>query len=281
MKTARSSDGTTIAYDMAGRGPLLVLVDGALCTRKIGPGKGLARLLAEHFTVINYDRRGRGDSGDAAHYAVEREIDDVEAVIRTAGDDVFVFGQSSGAVLALHAAARLPQITRLAVYEAPFVVDDTRAPTGPEFHEKLAELLARGKRGAAVQRFLEQVGLPAPMVAVMRITPLWPKLKTLAHTLAYDALITVEHQQGQIVSPDQWAGVGEPTLVLSGGQSDTWMRNGMRALAEALPHATYRVLEGQTHNLRPKVVAPELVRFFHDTCIPGKAHAADGGRAAS
>ncbi len=119
MKTTRSSDGTTIAYDTAGSGPRLVLVDGALCTRRIGPGKGLARLLAEHFTVINYDRRGRGDSGDAVEYAIEREVEDLEAVIETAGGNAFVFGQSSGAVLALHAAARLPQITRLAAYEAP------------------------------------------------------------------------------------------------------------------------------------------------------------------
>lgn len=281
MKTTRSSDGTTIAYDTAGTGPRLVLVDGALCTRRIGPGKGLARLLAEHFTVINYDRRGRGDSGDAVEYAIEREVEDLEAVIETAGGNAFVFGQSSGAVLALHAAARLPQITGLAVYEAPFIVDDTRAPTGPEYHEKVTELLARGKRGPAVRLFLELVGLPAVLVAGMRLTPLWPRLKAVANTLPYDSLITVEHQQGQPLSPDRWAPVRQRTLVLCGGDSDAWMRNAMQALADTLPHATHRMLDGQTHNLRPKIVAPELVRFFRDVPVPGKAHRAADGRPAA
>jgi pimeloyl-ACP methyl ester carboxylesterase len=268
MKTACSSDGTTIAYDITGRGPRLILVDGALCSRRLGPGKGLARVLAEHFTVINYDRRGRGDSGDAPDYAVAREIEDLEALIATAGDDVFVFGQSSGAVLALHAASRLSQITRLAVYEAPLIVDDTRAATGPEYHEKLTELLAQGKRGPAVRLFLELVGLPPVMIAAIRLTPIWPKLKALAKTLPYDSRITAEHQRGRALPPDLWATAQQPALVLSGGKSDTWMRNGMQALAESLPHATYRLLENQTHNLRPKVVAPELVRFARDTSVP-------------
>jgi pimeloyl-ACP methyl ester carboxylesterase len=206
MRTTRSSDGTKIAYDTAGSGPLLVLVDGALCTRRIGPGKGLARPLARDFTVINYDRRGRGDSGDADAYAVEREVEDLQAVIEAAGSQGFVFGQSSGAVLALHAAARSPQITRLAIYEAPFIVDDTRAPTGPEYHQKL------------------------------------------------------------------WAAATKPTLVLCGGASEAWMRNGMQALADTLPDATLRTLDGQTHNLRPKIVAPHLVRFFHDAPVPGSGN---------
>jgi pimeloyl-ACP methyl ester carboxylesterase len=264
MRTTLSGDGTKIAYDTAGSGPLLVLVDGALCTRGIGPGKGLARLLARHFTVINYDRRGRGDSGDAGAYAVEREVEDLLAVIESAGGQAFVFGQSSGAVLALHAAARSSQITRLAVYEAPFIVDDTRAPTGPEYDRMLTDLLARGKRGPAVRLFLRLVGLPNLLIAVMRLTPYWPRLKAIAPTLSYDSLITVEHQQGRPLSPDLWAAVTKPTLVLCGGASDAWMTNGMQALADTLPDATLRTLNGQTHNLRPKVVAPRLIRFFHD-----------------
>jgi pimeloyl-ACP methyl ester carboxylesterase len=181
---------------------------------------------------------------------------------------VFVFGQSSGAVLALHAASRLSQITRLAVYEAPLIVDDTRSPTGPEYHQQLTELLAQGKRGPAVRLFLELVGLPPVMIAAIRLTPIWPKLKTLAKTLPYDSQITAEHQQGRALSREQWATARQPALVLSGGKSDAWMLNGMQALAESLPQATYRVLEGQTHNLRPKTVAPELVRFARDTSGP-------------
>ena len=261
---ALARDGTKIAYDTAGSGPLLVLVDGALCTRRIGPGKGLARLLARHFTVINYDRRGRGDSEDAGAYAVEREVEDLEAVIEAAGGQAFVFGQSSGAVLALHAAARSLQITRLAVYEAPFIVDDTRAPTGPAYHEELTDLLVREKRGPSVRLFLRLVDLPKPLIAGMRFTPYWPRLKAIAPTLAYDSLITVEHQQGRPLSPDIWAAATMPTLVLCGGASEVWMRNGMQALADTLPDGTLRTLDGQTHNLRPNVVAPQLVRFFHD-----------------
>jgi len=260
--TTRSRDGTRIAYDVVGNGPPLVLVDGALCTRTIGPGKGLARFLAEHFTVVHYDRRGRGDSGDGSTYAVEREVEDLEAVIDAVGGIASVFGQSSGAVLALHAGARMPQISRLALYEPPFVVDDARAPTKPEYHKKLTELLARGQRGPAVRLFLELVGLPAALVAVMRITPLWPKLKAIAHTLPYDSLITFEHQQGRPLSDDRWASLDQHTLVLCGGASDPWMRNGTQALADTLPSATYRSLPDQTHNLQPKIVAPELARFF-------------------
>lgn len=269
MRTTLSRDGTKIAYDTAGSGPLLVLVDGALCTRRIGPGKGLARLLAGHFTVINYDRRGRGDSGDAGAYDVGREVEDLLAVIEAGGGQAFVFGQSSGAVLALHAAARFPQITRLAVYEAPFIVDDTRAPTGPAYHQKLTDLLARGQRGPAVELFLRLVGLPKLLIAGMRFTPYWPRLKAVAPTLCYDSLITIEHQQGRPLSPDLWADATQPTLVLCGGASDAWMRNGMQALANTLPDATRRTLDGQTHSLRPKVVAPHLVGFFHDAPVPG------------
>ncbi|MGZ4275329.1 MAG: alpha/beta fold hydrolase [Solirubrobacteraceae bacterium] len=274
MRTTLSRDDTPIAYDTVGAGPRLVLVDGALCTRSLGPGKALARRLATHFTVTTYDRRGRGDSGDSPPYAVEREVDDLEAVIDAAGGEAFVFGQSSGAVLALHAASRSSKVTRIALYEAPFVVDDTRAPTGPEYYEQLTGLLARGKRGSAVRLFLDQVGLPAVVVAGMRLTPLWPRLKAIAHTLPYDALITVEHQQGRPLSPEQWAAVRQPTCVLCGGDSDAWMRNGMHALADVLPNASLRVLDGQTHNLRAKAVAPELLRFFGDAPPPAVRPAA-------
>lgn len=264
MTTTRSNDGTLIEYDRAGSGPPLVLVDGALCTRSIGPGKGLTRRLSEHFTVYSYDRRGRGSSADSEEYAVEREVEDLQADISTAGPGVMLFGQSSGAVLALHAAAGQPLVQRLAIYKAPFVVDGTRQHTGPDYFERLTSHLAAGERGAAVKLFRERVGLPAPLIALMRLSPLWPQLKALAPTLPYDALVTVEHQQGRPITRSDWAAVEQPTLVLAGGNSEPWMRNGMKALAEALPRATHRVLDHQTHQLRPAVVVPELVRFFGD-----------------
>ncbi len=162
--------------------------------------------------------------------------------------------------------ARLAELigdSRFALYEPPFVVDDARATTEPEYHKTLTELLAREQRGPAVRLFLELVGLPAALVAVIRITPLWPKLKAIAHTLPYDSLTTVEHQQGRPLSYDRWASLDQHTLVLCGGASDAWMRNGTQALANTLPNATYRRLNDQTHNLQPKIVAPELARFFN------------------
>ncbi len=265
MGTATSKDGTVIAYDRAGSGPPLVLVDGALCTRSIGPGKGLTRQLSDNFTVYSYDRRGRGDSGNQKKYDIVREVEDLQAVIAKTGQDVFLFGQSSGAVLALHAAARLSAVRRLAVYEAPFVVDGTRPPTGPQYYEQLTSMVAAGERGAAVKLFLGRVGLPAPVIGLMRISPLWPKLKALAPTLPYDALLTVPHQQGKPIDRTDWADVHQRTLVLAGGKSEPWMKNGMKALARALPDAQYQELERQTHNLRPAVVAPELADFFSRT----------------
>lgn len=147
------------------------------------------------------------------------------------------------------------------MHEAPFVVDDTRPPTGPEYREELTAVLAEGRRGAAVRLFLALVGLPRPAVAAMRLTPLWPRLEAMAPTLVHDARITVEHQQGRPLAA-QWGAVGQRTLVLRGGASAPWMRNGMQALADVLTDATLVTLEGQTHNLRPKVVAPEVARFL-------------------
>lgn len=262
MPTTRSADGTPIAYDIQGVGPRVVLVDGALCTRRVGPSRGLVRALAAHFSVISYDRRGRGESGDSGEYAVEREVEDLLAVIATSDERTFLFGQSSGAVLALHAAPRSGGVARLAVYEAPFIVDGTRLPTPEGYYETLDGLLAGGRRGDAVRLFLKFVGMPGPVIAALRLTPMWPRLKAVAHTLSYDSLITAPYQRGEPLAADVWSSVTQPALVLAGGKSDAWMRNGMEALARNLPNATYNMLEGQTHNLRPRVVAPELLRFL-------------------
>ena len=259
MKTTRSSDGTTIAYDTAGSGPRLVLVDGALCTRRIGPGKGLARLLAEHFTVINYGRRGRGDSGDAVEYAIEREVEDLEAVIETAGGNTFVFGQSSGAVLALHAAARLPQITRLAAYEAPSSSTTPARRPDPSTTRRSPNCSPAGSAAPAVRLFLELVGLPAVLVAGMRLTPLWPRLKAVAHTLPYDSLITVEHQQGQPLSPDRWAPVRQRTPCSAGAIAmrgcETRCRHSPTPSPRDTPHAGRPDAQPATQDRRARASA--------------------------
>jgi pimeloyl-ACP methyl ester carboxylesterase len=258
-----SRDGTSIAYDRAGDGPALILVDGALCHRASGPNGPLAALLAKDFTVYTYDRRGRGDSADTAPYAVEREVEDLDALIAEAGGSAYVYGISSGAALALEAAQRGSAITKLAVYEAPFVVDGTRRPIPPDYEERLDQLVRADRRGDAVKLFMGKgVGLPAFVVAMMRFMPAWSKLTAVAHTLPYDAALTARYQRGKPLPAGGWEAVTVPTVVIDGGKSQAWMRNAMTNLAAVLPNARHRTLDGQTHLVKPAVLAPVLAEFF-------------------
>jgi pimeloyl-ACP methyl ester carboxylesterase len=254
-----SRDGTPIAYDRLGRGQPLILVDGALCSRALGPMPKLARLLASDFTVFHYDRRGRGDSGDTKRYAVDREIEDLEAVIKEAGAPALVFGISSGAVLALTAAARGLPIARLALYEAPLIVDDRRAPVA---WAPINEAVAAGRRADALKLFLKAMGAPPIAIAVMRLLPVWSKIAAVAHTLPHDGAIVQDYQRGEPLPAGRWASVTIPTLAVAGTKSPEWMRCGMRSLADVVPNAQYRTLPGQTHNLAAKAIAPLLREFF-------------------
>ena len=263
MNRVRSKDGTKIAYEKMGSGEPLILVDGALCDRASGPNRPLAELLKADFTVYIYDRRGRGDSGDAPAYHIEREVEDLEALIQEAGGSAFVYGISSGAALVLEAAGRLPSIRRIALYEAPFVVDGSRRPVPADYMERMDRLLAEDRRGAAVKLFMGKgVGLPAPVVAMMPLMPAWSKLKKIAHTLRYDTLLTIEHQQGRAFPANRWASVQVPALTAVGGKSPAWMRNGMAALSAALPNAKAYTLEGQTHIVKPAALAPVVRDYF-------------------
>jgi pimeloyl-ACP methyl ester carboxylesterase len=269
MRTIPSRDGTPIACEQSGRGRPLILVDGALCSRAMGPSGPLAKALAGDFTVFRYDRRGRGGSGDTLPYTVEREVDDIEAVLGAAGGEACVWGMSSGAMLALMAASRLPGITRLALYEAPLIVDGSRAATQADW-AAIRQAIAEDRRGDAVTAFLRSVGMPGLLIPLMRLTPLWRKLKAVAHTLPHDGDIVAGDQQGKPLDPARWASLGVPVLVSDGGKSPPWMRNGNRALAEALPDARYLTLPGQNHMLKPAAHAPVLKAFFNDR---GKAAA--------
>lgn len=262
MSTVTSKDGTTIAYTRRGRGPALILVDGALCSRGFGMSSSFCELLAPRFTVIAYDRRGRGESGDAGTYSVAREVEDISALIDAAGGSAFVFGASSGAVLALEAANRGLPITKLAVYEPPFIIDDSRTPTPDDFIPQLNARLAAGRRGDAVKLFMQLVQVPAFFIMLTRLMPAWSKLKGVAHTLPYDMAIVKDFQRGEPLPRGYWSGVTVPTFVGDGGKSPAWMRNGVRALAEALPSAQHRTLEGQTHMVKPGVLVPVLNEFF-------------------
>src|SRR5258708_6948753 len=186
MKTVTSKDGTTIAYDQVGNGPAVILVDGALCYRASGPSGPLAALLAPRFTVLTYDRRGRGDSTDTPPYAVEREIEDLEALLNAAGGSAFVYGISSGAALALEAANQGLAIKKLALYEAPFIVDDSLPPRPDNYLAHMDELIAANRRGDAVKLFMKTVGVPGIFITMMRFMPAWSKLTAVAHTLPYD-----------------------------------------------------------------------------------------------
>jgi pimeloyl-ACP methyl ester carboxylesterase len=259
-----SKDGTAIAFDRIGNGPPVILIDGALCYRGMGQSGELAELLAQHFTVFTYDRRGRGGSGDTAPYAVEREVEDIATLLSEAGGTALVWGMSSGAVLALEAANRLSGIKKLALYEAPFIVDDTR-PTTEDDWDRISAAVAADRRSDAVKLFLKSVGVPGFVRALMPLMiPVWSKLKAVAHTLPYDGAIMRNNQRGNPLPAGRWVSVTIPALVTDGGNSPAWMLHANRSLASVLPNAQYRTLKGQTHMLRPKAHAPMLVEFFKD-----------------
>ena len=257
MKNVTSNDGTEIAIDESGDGPPVILVCGGSVDR--WSNAGLAALLAEHFTVLNYDRRGRGDSGDTLPYAVEREIEDVAAVIDSAGGSACLYGSSSGAALALEAAARGLPITRLALWEPPWMADES-APFPPADTAGTYErLVAEGRRGDAVEYFMAQVvRMPPEFVAWARNEPFWAGQEAIAHTLAYDAYVMGDYK----LPRERVAGVATPTIVLSGGASPDWIQTTAETVAALMPDGTYRNLEGQQHNVDPAVLAPPLVDFF-------------------
>ncbi len=256
METVRSADGTTIAYERSGAGPALVVVNGAFGER--GAAASIATRMGSDFTVYRYDRRGRGASGDTPPYAVEREIEDLAAVLDATGGPAFVYGHSSGGVLSLEAAVRSLPIARLAVYEPPYIVDDTRSrPVDVEARVKA--LVESGRRGDAIKLFmLEAVEAPPPVVAMMEADPSWAHMEEIAHTLAYDLAIVGD----QFAPSDRLATITMPTLVLSGGASPEWARNSVQAVADAVPGAQHVSLAGQTHGAADDVLAPVLTEFF-------------------
>jgi pimeloyl-ACP methyl ester carboxylesterase len=279
VQTVTSKDGSRIAYDRYGSGPAVILVGGALGYRKFKKMEELARLLAERCTVLNYDRRGRGDSTDVKPFALEREIEDIETLIEAEGGSCSLWGWSSGGALALHAAGAGIGVERLSVYEVPFMVTpDAKRPT-PDYGERLDELVAADDRSGAVKHFMRNaVGVPAPFVALMRLTPMWKGLKATAHTLPYDWAALGKHRMyGAPLDPREFASITMPTLVAYGAKSPAVLQEGSRALAQVLPNAELRELEGISHNLKMNVLAPVLAEFFtreKDAAAPSKARPA-------
>jgi len=266
QKTVTSKDGTLIAFEQTGAGPVVIVVTGALADRS--GTRRLAKHLAEHFTVINYDRRGRGKSTDTQPYAVEREVEDIQALIDATGRSAFVFGVSSGAVLALEAASGLGgKVNKLFMYEPPFIIDGSRPPMPDNFGNQITELVSEGQRSDAVRLFFTKgMGIPPFAVTMMRLLmPGWSKMAGMAHTLHYDLAILAGTQEGKPLPVRRWAATTAPTLVVVGGESEAFFHSGAKALTETLPLAQYRSLEGRNHAavlMAPQAIPDAAEQFF-------------------
>jgi pimeloyl-ACP methyl ester carboxylesterase len=251
-----SHDGTALAYGVSGRGPVVILVCGAMSTG--GTMAPLAARLAERCTAVVYDRRGRGASGDTAPYAVAREVEDLAALVDAVGGDAALFGVSSGGALVLQAAASGLPVRRVAVYEVPYA---DALPGGAEreaaYKERLRATLAEGRRGDAVELFLRLTGLGEDMIQGARNSPMWPGMEAVAPSLAYDDTVMA----GGLLPRDRLAEISVPVLSLAGGASPAWMRDAARAVADTVPQGSYRVLEGQTHMVDPDALGPVLADY--------------------
>jgi pimeloyl-ACP methyl ester carboxylesterase len=254
VETVRSADGTSIAFERTGTGPALILVDAALGYRGFGPMGPLCAELASSFAVITYDRRGRGESTDTPPYAVEREVEDLQALVDVAGGSAFAYGFSSGAVLLLHAALAGVALPKLVLLEPPLALEDE--PDESDLGAEVAALVAAGRRGDAVEHFNKSIGVPEEMLAGMRGAPFWPALEQAAHTLVYDTTITSS------LPLDRLSGITTTTLVLSSEGSDERLPTWGRWLHDTLPNSSFRTLEGEWHGVPPENLAPVLREFF-------------------
>ncbi|RKE19952.1 alpha/beta fold hydrolase [Streptomyces sp. TLI_171] len=256
-----SADGTRIAYQAAGDGPAVVIVDGALCHRAFGPSGGLAAQLADGHRAFSYDRRGRGESGPGGEYAVEREIEDLAAVVAAAGGSATVLGLSSGAALALRAAGAGIGVARVVAYEPPFSTSDEQRARFKDYRAGVEQDVAGGEFGAAAVRFMTFVGSPAEMVEQLRESPVWPAFEAVAPTLVHDADV-LDGAEGAPVPAARLAELAVPVLFLDGGLSPAMLRDATAAAASATPAAEYRTLAGQTHEVAPEVLAPAVAEFI-------------------
>jgi pimeloyl-ACP methyl ester carboxylesterase len=266
MGTVQSKDGTTIAFEVRGSGRPVILVDGATAYPAVSPETvALAEALSGSFRVYTYDRRGRGHSTDTLPYAVEREIDDLAALVAEAGEPAVLFGWSSGSILGMDAVAAGLPVTHLVAFEPPFVVDDARPPLPNDYVERLETACAAGRPGDAVELFMTAaVGMPPEFVAGMRQSEYWPVLEAIAPTIAYDGRVVREVMQGRPLPTDRWAGIAVPTVVVHGNATFPFLITGAQAAAQVLPAATLQVVPGENHTAAADVLAPAIQQFVHD-----------------
>ncbi|MFA5943418.1 MAG: alpha/beta hydrolase [Candidatus Thermoplasmatota archaeon] len=253
-----SKDGTQIGYDKLGQGPPLVIVNGALSVRTFVFARKMAEAIAQQFTVYNYDRRGRGDSSDTQPYSVQREVEDVAAVCKAAGGKPLVVGFSSGAALAIEAAASGVPMAGLFAYEPPYVGVDPADKTDPEFRQKLDTFIAAGKRDEAVAFFMRTVGVPGFGVAIMKLLPMWKVMRGVAHTLPYDARV----MDGFKLPDNRLALVKIPTVLAAGAKTTPALKAGVLAASNAVPKARHVLVPKANHGIKPAALVPVLVDLY-------------------
>lgn len=263
-RTTTSRDGTTIAFTKRGSGPPLIIVDGAFCYRENGPATELATLLAKHFTVFTYDRRGRGESGDTPPYTVEREIDDLRALAREAGATPFFVGISSGGALILQAVASGVGMRKIVLYEPPYLTGSKGPRSFDDAKSRLQSLISAGDRAGAVRFFMTEVyGAPRAFVFAMPflMPNAWKRNKLVVHTVPYDLTILGDRS----VLNERSSSISVPALVIGGQKSPKELRDAVAAVANALPSGHSRFLSGQDHNISGPALAPVLFEYF-GTC---------------
>jgi pimeloyl-ACP methyl ester carboxylesterase len=257
-----SRDGSRIAYEAFGSGPAVILVGGALNDRKgRASGVALAQRLGARVTAIAYDRRGRGASTATAPYHVEREIDDIAALVAAHGGSAALYGMSSGGALVLAAAAAAVPVTRIALYDPPFSSSPEEQARATSYHARLQALLAASDSDGALALFLGHVGMPAPMIAGMRSSPAWAPMAALGPTLAQDSAV-LDDGNGAPVPVDRIAAIAVPILVMVGEKSPPLLQAAGKAVAAAARHGSCRVLAGQTHDVSVDALAPPLIDFL-------------------
>jgi pimeloyl-ACP methyl ester carboxylesterase len=263
MPFVTSKDGTQIGYSVVGSGPPIVLLDGAMCWRGMGPATPLAEELKDRFTVYTYDRRGRGESGDTKPYATQREIEDLAAVIDAAGGFVAIYAISSGVVLALEAANTIPGITSMVLYEAPIFTDTTRRAVPTDYVQRMNQLVASGDNAGAVKHFMQNgIAIPWFGILMMQLFGMFRKMAVVGPTLPYDTAFVTPLWTYKPIPANRWSNVTMPVLTMGGSKSDAWMQNAQKAIAANLPSAEHRTLEGQNHMVAPTAIAPVIKEFL-------------------
>lgn len=262
MPFVTSKDGTQIGYSVVGSGPAIVLVDGAMCWRAMGPATPLAEALKDEFTVYTYDRRGRGESGDTKPYATQREVEDLEAVIQAAGGSVAIYAISSGVALALEAANSISGITKLVLYEAPMFTDASRKPVPTDYVERMDQLVAAGDNAGAVKHFMQNgIAVPWFALVMMQLFGMFKKMAPVGPTLPYDTALVAPFWTYKSIPKGRWSRATMPALVMGGGKSDAWMQNAQVAIAQNLPNARHETLPGQNHMVAASAIAPKIKEF--------------------